>query len=110
MSEYDVDGDGNADHAITAEYGGSSATVVDVDGDGYADVVVYEPAEPAEPGYQEGGEYPTEEYDPQEVPTEVDPGAVSSSYYNEYTGTGVSSYGEEGYISLGNGEFYSFGE
>jgi hypothetical protein len=105
MSEYDIDGDGYADHAITVDDGDSTATVVDVDGDGYADVVVYEPAEYQEPGEESAGDYPAEEYG-----TGADVGATSSSYYNDYTGTGVSSDGDTGYVSLGDGEFYAFGD
>jgi hypothetical protein len=106
MSEYDVDGDGYTDHAITAEYtDGSSATVVDTDGDGYADVVIYEPAEPAGPGYDDGGGYD----DPnQPIPTGED-ASTSSQYFNDYTDTGVSSDGDVGYVALGDGTFYDFG-
>jgi hypothetical protein len=119
MSEYDVDGDGYADEAVVAEYAdGSSATVVDTDGDGFADVVVYEPAEAGESGYEggeypdaayEGGEYPDAGYESEEVPTEADPN-VSSQYFNDYTDTGVSSDGDTGYVALGDGEFYAFGD
>ena len=101
MSEYDIDGDGYADHAITVEYGDSSATLVDVDGDGYADVVVYEPAEYQEPGEESVGDHPVDGYDA---------GTTSSSYFTDYTGTGVSSDGDTGYVALGDGEFYAFGE
>jgi hypothetical protein len=79
---------------------------VDVDGDGYADTVVYEPAEPADPGYDDGsGEYD----DPnQPIPTGED-SSTSSQYFNDYTDTGVSSDGDVGYIALGDGTFYDFG-
>jgi hypothetical protein len=43
------------------------------------------------------------------VPAEVDPN-VSSQYFNDYAGTGVSSDGDTGYVALGDGEFYAFGE
>jgi hypothetical protein len=109
MSEYDVDGDGDADEAVVVEYAdGSSATVVDTDGDGFADAVVYGPAETGESGY-EGGEYPDAGYESEEVPTEADPN-VSSQYFNDYTDTGVSSDGDTGYVALGDGEFYAFGD
>src|SRR5687767_1245826 len=104
MSEYDVDGDGYADPAITVEYGDTTATVVDTDGDGFADAVIYEPAEESGAGY-EGEEYPADEYSAEGG---GDPG-VSSSYYNDVTDTGVSSDGDVGYVSLGDGTFQDFG-
>ena len=104
MSEYDIDGDGYTDQAITVDYGGDgTVTVVDADGDGYADAVLYEPAETA----YEGDDHPADQYGT--TPTETDPGTTSSSYYNDLTGTGVSSDGDVGYISLGDGTFYDFG-
>jgi hypothetical protein len=108
MSEYDLDGDGYTDHAITAEFtDGSSATVVDVDGDGYADAVVYEPVDPGhDPGYDGGGEYDDPD---QPIPTGVEDPSTSSQYFNDYTDTGVSSDGDVGYIALGDGTFYDFG-
>jgi hypothetical protein len=49
-----------------------------------------------EPGYEDPG------YDDSPVPQ-------AESYYNEYTDTGVSSDGDVGYISLGDGTFQDFG-
>jgi hypothetical protein len=112
MTEYDIDGDGYADHTITVEYGDSTTTVVDADGDGYADAVVYEPADAGydeSTGYQEPGEESTG-YDGYyaETPYGTD-SSTSSSYYNDALGTGVSSDGDVGYVNVGDGEFVDFG-
>lgn len=49
-----------------------------------------------DPGYEDPG-------------YEVDPETTSTSYFTEFTDTGVSSDGDVGYISLGDGTFYDFG-
>jgi hypothetical protein len=77
------------------------------------DVVIYEPAEPTEPGQDgsdhDGAGYPDASYGPGGVPTEADPATTSTHYYNDLLETGVSSDGDGGYISLGDGTFYDFG-
>ena len=110
MTEYDLNGDGYADHTITVEYGDSSTTVVDANGDGYADAVVYEPAEAGYDGRVRGAGEEGTGYDGDYTETPYDTGSTtSSSYYNDALGTGVSSDGDVGYVNVGDGEFVDFG-
>jgi hypothetical protein len=126
MSEYDTgDAYGDAEQ-IHAEFtDGSSLTLVDVDGDGVADAVIYdEDGDGVPDGYaDESGEYAStpngeyastpngETYEPGYADPGYDPGYTEpgSMYTNDNIDTAVSSNpgGDEFYINLGDGQFYS---
>jgi hypothetical protein len=127
MSEYDAGNDyGDADQVHAEFTDGSSLTLVDVNGDGVAEAVIYDADGDGVPdGYadESGGyattpnsEYPStpnsETYEPGYAdPGYTEPGYTepASMYTNGYIDTAVSSNpgGEEFYINLGDGQFYS---